>query len=59
VRPHTRSRPCAFRRPGAGYIGKSDAFDDALASFAMAHAARTQQDYYLLAKAKQSAAKGG
>jgi hypothetical protein len=38
----------------AGYIGKSDAFDDALASFAMAYAVRTQ-DYDLLAKAKGKA----
>jgi len=37
----------------AGYMGKSDAFDDALASFAMAYAARTQQDYDLLAKEKE------
>jgi uncharacterized protein (DUF2252 family) len=36
----------------AGYIGKSEAFDDALASFAMAYAARTKQDYDLLAAAK-------
>jgi len=42
-----------------GYIGKSDAFDDALASFAMAYAARTQQDYDLLAKAKGKPAKRG
>src|SRR5215470_5778899 len=36
----------------AGYIGKSEAFDDALASFAMAYAARTKQDYDVLAQAK-------
>jgi uncharacterized protein (DUF2252 family) len=39
----------------AGYMGKSGAFDDALGSFAMAYAARTQQDYDLLAKAKGEA----
>jgi uncharacterized protein (DUF2252 family) len=43
----------------AGYIGKSGAFDDAMASFAMAYAARTQQDYDLLAKAKGMPAKKG
>jgi len=39
----------------AGYMGKNDVFDDALASFAMAYAARTKQDYDLLAKAKGGA----
>ncbi|MGA8447566.1 MAG: DUF2252 family protein, partial [Roseiarcus sp.] len=29
----------------AGYLGKGDAFDSALSSFAMAYAARTQEDY--------------
>jgi hypothetical protein len=43
----------------AGYMGKNDALDDAVASFAMAYAVRTQQDYDLLAKAKGSAAKRG
>ena len=36
----------------AGYMGKSDAMDDALASFAMAYAARTQRDYDRLVEAK-------
>ena len=34
----------------AGYMGKSGAFDDALASFAMAYAARTKSDHSQLAK---------
>ena len=29
----------------AGYLGKGDAFDSALSSFAMAYAARTHEDY--------------
>src|SRR5262249_56621301 len=40
----------------AGYMGKSDAFDDALASSAMAYAVRTQKDYDQLAKSKRKAA---
>ena len=36
----------------AGYMGKSDAMDDALASFAIAYAARTQRDYDRLVEAK-------
>jgi Uncharacterized protein conserved in bacteria (DUF2252) len=39
----------------AGYMGKRDILDDALASFAMAYAARTQEDYDLLVKAKSAA----
>jgi hypothetical protein len=38
-------------------MGKSGAFDDALASFALAYADRTQQDYDKLAKAKRGAGK--
>jgi uncharacterized protein (DUF2252 family) len=49
ARAHARSGDPALM---AGYMGKSDAFDDALASFAMAYAARTHQDYDLLAKSK-------
>jgi uncharacterized protein (DUF2252 family) len=49
ARAHARSGDPAVM---AGYMGKSDAFDDALASFAMAYAARTQQDYDLLEKGK-------
>jgi hypothetical protein len=33
-------------------MGKSGAFDDALASFAIAYAERTQQDYDQLVKSK-------
>ena len=36
-------------------MGKSGALDDALASFAMAYADRTQSDYDRLAKAKGNA----
>ena len=50
ARAHARSGDPALM---AGYMGKSDAFDDALASFAMAYAARTQQDYDLLAKERE------
>jgi uncharacterized protein (DUF2252 family) len=49
ARAHARSGDPAMI---AGYIGKNDAMDDALASFAMAYAKRTRQDYDLLAKAK-------
>jgi uncharacterized protein (DUF2252 family) len=56
ARAHARTADPAMI---TGYIGKSDALDDALASFAMAYAARTRQDYNLLAKAKGSGAKGG
>jgi len=42
----------------AGYMGKNGAMDDAVASFAMAYAARTKQDYDLLVKAKGTDAKG-
>jgi hypothetical protein len=38
----------------AGYMGKGGGFDDALASFAMAYAARTQSDYDKLAKSRRS-----
>jgi hypothetical protein len=41
----------------AGYMGKSGAFDDALGSFAMAYAARTQTDYDQLVKSKRGSAK--
>jgi uncharacterized protein (DUF2252 family) len=49
ARAHARSGDPAMI---AGYMGKNDAMDDALASFAMAYAKRTRQDYDLLAKAK-------
>jgi uncharacterized protein (DUF2252 family) len=41
----------------SGYIGKSEAMDDALASFAMAYAERTQSDYDRLVKAKRNKVK--
>jgi uncharacterized protein (DUF2252 family) len=49
ARAHARSGDAAMI---AGYMGKSDAMADALASFAMAYAKRTRLDYDLLAKAK-------
>ena len=32
----------------SGYLGKSDVFDQALASFALAYADQTEQDYHKL-----------
>jgi uncharacterized protein (DUF2252 family) len=49
ARAHARSADPAVL---AGYMGKRDLFDDALASFAMAYAGLTQSDYEQLAKAK-------
>jgi uncharacterized protein (DUF2252 family) len=49
ARAHARSADPAVL---AGYMGKSDAFDSALASFAMAYAARTRDDHAQLVKAK-------
>ena len=54
ARAHARSADPAVL---AGYMGKSDAFDDALASFAMAYADRTQRDYDQLAKSKRGTAR--
>jgi hypothetical protein len=54
ARAHGRSADPAVL---AGYMGKSDAFDDALASFAMSYAVRTQRDYDQLAKSKHNVAK--
>jgi Uncharacterized protein conserved in bacteria (DUF2252) len=49
ARAHARSGdPAAM----AGYMGKSEALDDAIASFAMAYADRTVADYAALVKAK-------
>jgi hypothetical protein len=53
ARAHARSADPAVL---AGYLGKNDVMDDALASFAMAYAARTQSDYDRLVKAKRPAA---
>jgi len=49
ARSHARSGDTAMI---AGYMGKSEVMDDALASFAMAYAARTQRDFERLAEAK-------
>jgi len=54
ARAHARSADPAVL---AGYMGKNAAFDDALASFAMAYAARTQSDHARLAKSKRNTAK--
>jgi hypothetical protein len=39
----------------AGYMGKSEALDDAIASFAMAYADQTIIDHAALVKAKEKA----
>ncbi len=54
ARAHARSADPAVL---AGYMGKNAAMDDALASFAMAYAARTQSDYDRLVKVKRPATK--
>ena len=54
ARAHARSADTTIL---AGYMGKSDAFDDALASFAMAYARCTQADYDQLAKSRRAAEK--
>jgi hypothetical protein len=54
ARAHARSgEPAAI----AGYMGKSEALDDAIASFAMAYADQTNADYAALVKAKGGATK--
>ena len=50
ARAHARSADPALL---AGYMGKRSVFDDALASFAMAYAARTQADYEELVRARR------
>ena len=52
ARAHARAADSAIL---AGYMGKGGAFDDALASFAMAYAARTQDDYERLVRVKRKA----
>ena len=54
ARAHARS---AAPRVLAGYMGKSGVLDDALASFAMAYARRTQADYDQLLRSKRLAEK--
>ena len=49
ARAHARSADPAVL---AGYMGKGDVFDSAVASFAMAYAARTQHDHAQLMRAK-------
>jgi Uncharacterized protein conserved in bacteria (DUF2252) len=49
ARSHARSGEPAVI---AGYMGRSEAFDDALASFAMAYAEQTAKDWAALVKAK-------
>ena len=49
ARAHARSADPAVL---AGYMGKRAVFDDALASFAIAYAARTGRDYEQLVRAK-------
>jgi hypothetical protein len=52
ARAHARSGdPAAI----AGYMGKSEILDDAIASFAMAYADQTAIDYAALVKAKSPA----
>ena len=42
----------------AGYMGKRGVLDDALASFAMAYAVRTQSDYERLVRARHEVKAG-
>jgi hypothetical protein len=53
ARAHARSADPAML---AGYMGKGGVLDDALASFAMAYAARTRDDYEQLIRAKRKTA---
>src|SRR5215475_12924625 len=50
ARAHARSADPAVL---AGYMGKREVFDDALASFAIAYAVRTKEEYDRLMKAKR------
>jgi uncharacterized protein (DUF2252 family) len=52
ARSHAR---CGDPAVIAGYMGRNGAFDDALASFAMAYAEQTVKDYAALVKAKGAA----
>ena len=53
ARAHARSGDPAVI---AGYMGRSEAFDDAVASFALAYADQTALDHAALAKPGQPAA---
>jgi hypothetical protein len=50
ARSHARSADPAVL---AGYMGKGDVLDDALASFAMAYAVRTQDDFQQVVRSKR------
>jgi uncharacterized protein (DUF2252 family) len=54
ARAHARSQDPALL---AGYMGKRGVLDDALASFAMVYADRTEEDYDALLKAKRDLVK--
>lgn len=59
-----RTLACAHARSGhpaviAGYMGKGDAFDDAIASFAMFYAERSAADYAAFLKARDAGFGGG
>jgi hypothetical protein len=51
ARAHARSGDACLI---AGYLGKADAFDEALAKFAKAYADQTEQDYETLVAAVKS-----
>ena len=51
ARAHARSGDAAVI---AGYLGRSEVFDDAVASFADAYADQTEKDYETLKAAVQS-----
>jgi hypothetical protein len=55
ARAHARAADPAVL---AGYMGKRDVLDDALASFAMAYAARTQNDYEQLVATHRTTGNG-
>ena len=51
ARAHARSGAPA---PISGYLGKSDAFDTAIAAFAIAYADQSERDHAILKKAVRS-----
>lgn len=53
ARAHARSGDASFVR---GYLGKSDAFDEAITSYATAYAKQTERDYNQFKKACKSGA---
>jgi Uncharacterized protein conserved in bacteria (DUF2252) len=54
LRSYSSACPCAVggSRRIAGYMGKSEVMDDAIASFAMTYAAQTAIDHAALVRAK-------